>query len=90
MSEHKYAFLKGNRVHNVIVLDAKNDEEAESHKTTYGYDEFVYVGTDNSIHMHSLKDGNTFIPADYDYLYSIGVAPYDNAGYAAWLADDAD
>lgn len=90
MAEHKYAFLKNNRVQNVIILDNKNDAEAELHKTTYGYDEFIYAGTDNTPAMHSLRDGDNFIPADYDFLYSIGLAPYDNAGYAAWLADNAN
>ena len=89
MTEHKYAFLKNNRVHNVIVLDAKNDAEAELHKTTYGYDEFIYCGTENAPDIHSLKDGKSFIPADNDYLFSIGLSPYDNKGYQAWLADRA-
>lgn len=86
MTEHKYAFLKDNRVHNVIVLDAKNDAEAELHKTTYGYDEFIYVGIQDGPAMHSLRVGKDFLPADFDYLFSIGLAPYDNEGHAAWLA----
>ena len=90
MTEHKYAFLKANRVLNVIVLDAKNDAEAELHKTTYGYDEFIYAGTDEAPRMHSLRSGTDFVAADYDYLFSIGLAPYDNAGYAAYLAANGD
>jgi Trm5-related predicted tRNA methylase len=90
MTEHKYAFLKDNRVHNVIVLDAKNDAEAELHKTTYGYDEFIYVGIQDGPAMHSLRVGKDFVVADWDYLKSINLSQRNNAEQAAWELENAD
>jgi hypothetical protein len=85
MAEHKYAFLKDDRVLNVIIFDSKNDLEAEQHKNTYGYDDFIYAGTDKAPAMYSVKLDNDFVPADKDYLFSIGLSPYDETTFKEWL-----
>lgn len=90
MSEHKYAFLKNNRVMNVVIFDAKNDADAEFHKNEYDYDEFIYCENGVAPSMYSVKEKNGFVEADKDFLFSIGLSPYDNATFAEWQAKNAD
>lgn len=85
MAELNYALLKNNRVMNVIVVEKQNDKEIQKFCDDMGFDEFIFTGEDK-LKMHSLRAGEDFVEADYDYLKSIGLSTRDNAEQAAWEA----
>jgi hypothetical protein len=84
--EKHYALLKENRVMNIIVVEEQNDEAVEAHCNEMGYDEFLYLNTEQPMPMHSLRVNGEFIPADYDYLKSIGLSRFNNAEWAEYQA----
>lgn len=71
--EQHYAFIKDNRVVNVAVFAEKNEELADAIASEQGYDDAIWVGTDNP-GKYSYYDGTSFIPATEEYLISIGVS----------------
>lgn len=83
--EKHYAVLKNNRVVNVIVVEKQNDNEIQSFCDQMGFDEFIFTD-DKKLEIHSLRVGDTYVPADYDYLKSIGSSRFNNAEHAAWKA----
>jgi hypothetical protein len=87
MSELHYALLKDNRVMNIIVVEKQDDKEIKAFCDAMGYDEFIYLADGEKMPMHSLRVGKDFVPADYDYLKSIGLSPRNNAEQAAWIAE---
>lgn len=87
MSELHYVLLKENRVMNIIVVDKQDDTEIQTFCNAMGYDEFIYLADGELMPMHSLRVNGEYIPADYDYLKSIGLSTRDNAEQAAWEAE---
>jgi hypothetical protein len=85
--ELHYAVLKNNRVMNIIVVEEQNDTEIQSFCNAMEYDEFIYLGNSPAMPLYSLRVDGEFIPADYDYLKSIGLSTRDNAEQAAWEAE---
>lgn len=69
--EQYYAFIKDNRVVNVAVFAEQNEELADAIAKEQGYDDAVWVGTDNPIKWSSY-DGTSFTPPTTEYLISIG------------------
>lgn len=82
-----YAVLKNNRVMNIIVVEEQDDVAIQALCDSMDYDEFIYLADSPTITMHSLRVDGEFIPADYDYLKSIGLSTRDNAEQAAWEAE---
>lgn len=74
---------------NVIVVEKQDDEEIKTFCDAMGYDEFIYTGEDK-LKMHSLRVGEDFVEADYDYLKSIGLSMRNNAEQAAYEAEFAN
>lgn len=87
--ELHYALLKNNRVMTVIVVEQQNDAEIKSYCDEMGFDEFIFTGEEKTIAPHSLKSGNKFIPADFDYLKEIGLSERNNAEQAEFEALNA-
>ena len=83
--EKHYALLKNNRVMNIIVVEEQNDSEIQNFINEHDYDEFIYLGEEKSISIYSLRVGNDFLPADRDYLKSIGLSNMNNVEYSEWL-----
>ena len=71
MSELHYAFIKDNRVKQVIVVQEEDIELANRVVEEREYDLAVWLG-DNNVAIYSHYDGETFTPPTLDYLYSIG------------------
>lgn len=71
--EKTYAFLKDNRVENILVFATKDDKLAKVIATSNGYDSFVYIGEDADPVRWSTYDGKVFTDPTQDYLISIGV-----------------
>ena len=90
MSELHYALLKDNRVMNIIVVEKQDDTEIKIFCDAMGYDEFIYLADGEKMAMHSLRVNGDFVPADFDYLKSIGLSQKDNAEQAAWLAANGE
>ncbi len=90
MSELHYALLKDNRVMNIIVVEKQDDKEIKAFCDVMGYDEFIYLASGEKMPMHSLRVGEDFVPADFDYLKSIGLSFRDNAEQAAWELENAN
>ncbi len=86
MSELHYALLKENRVMNIIVVEKQDDNEIQSFCDAMGYDEFIYLANGELMPMHSLRVNGEYIPADYDYLKSIGLSTRNNEEQAAYWA----
>lgn len=84
MSELNYAVLKNNRVMNIIVVEEQDDVAIQSFCDSMEYDEFIYLADSPAMPLYSLRIDGEFIPADYDYLKSIGLSTRDNAEQAAW------
>ena len=90
MSELHYALLKDNRVMNVIVVEKQDDKEIKAFCDAMGYDEFIYLADGKKMPMHSLRVGEDFVSADFNYLKSIGLSFRDNAEQAAWELENAN
>jgi hypothetical protein len=71
MSKH-YAFLKNNRVEQVLIFDSKNDELATRIKEENNFDSFVWLNEEN-LQIWSTYDGRVFTPPTDEYLLSIGI-----------------
>jgi hypothetical protein len=70
--EQHYVFLKDNRVANVAVFAAKDEELADRVATENGYDDAVWV-RETLPTMYSTYDGTTFTEPTLEYLISIGI-----------------
>lgn len=77
MTEIKYAFIKDNRVEQVLSFDSENSVLADQIKVEQNFDS--YVKLEDDVTRHSFYDGTTFTPPTIDYLYSIGVSQYNQA-----------
>jgi hypothetical protein len=86
MSELHYALLKENRVMNIIVVEKQDDNEIQAFCDAMGYEEFIYLADSEPMPMHSLKVNDEYVPADYDYLKSIGLSHRNNEEQAAYWA----
>ena len=84
-----YAVLKNNRVMNIIVVEEQDNVAIQSLCDAMGFDEFIYLANGELMPMHSLRVDGEFIPANYDYLKSIGLSTRDNAEQAAWEAEQS-
>jgi hypothetical protein len=73
----------------VIVVEEQNDVAIQSLCDLMDYDEFIYLADSPTITMHSLRVNGEYIPADYDYLKSIGLSTRDNAEQTAWEAEQS-
>lgn len=71
--EKTYAFLKDNRVENILVFEKKDDKLAKFIASEQGYDSFVYIGEDSDPVRWASYDGKVFTDPTQDYLISIGV-----------------
>lgn len=87
MTEIKYAFIKDNRVEQILSFDSENSALAELIVTEQNFDSYVKLDTD--VTRHSSYDGTTFTPPTIDYLYSIGVSQYNQAHLDQMAADAA-
>lgn len=85
MTEKYYALLKENRVMNIIVVEKQDDEMIQTFIDEQEFDEFIYLADKKPMPIYSLRINNEFIPADYDYLKSIGLSQVNNDEYAARL-----
>jgi len=70
--EQHYVFLKNNRVANIAVFASQDEALADAVAIEHGFDDAVWVGTDNPA-MWSTYDGTTFTPPTDEYLISIGI-----------------
>jgi len=70
--EKFYAFIKDNRVINVAVFAAQDENLAEAIRLEQGYDNAIWVN-ENAPAKWSSYDGKTFTDPTQDYLISIGV-----------------
>ena len=74
--EQNYAFIKNGRVANIAIFAEQNEELADFIAHEQGYDDAVWVGTNNP-DKYSSYDGVTFTPPTNEYLISIGVMQSD-------------
>jgi carbonic anhydrase len=70
--EKHYAFIKNNRVENILVFASQDEELADRVAQEQGYDDAVWVG-ENIPARWSTYNGSTFTPPTSEYLISIGV-----------------
>jgi hypothetical protein len=70
--EKHYAFLKNNRVENVLVFASQDEALADRVAQEQGYDDAVWVG-ENIPARWSTYNGSTFTPPTDEYLISIGI-----------------
>lgn len=87
MTEIKYAFIKDNRVEQVLSFDSENTALAELIVSEQNFNSYVKLDADVS--RHSSYDGTTFTPPTIDYLYSIGVSEYNQAHLDQMAAEAA-
>jgi hypothetical protein len=87
MTEIKYAFIKDNRVEQVLLFDLENSALADQIKIEQNFDSYVKLEAD--VTRHSSYDGTTFTPPTIDYLYSIGVSQYNQAHLDQMAAEAA-
>jgi hypothetical protein len=71
--EKTYAFIKNDRVENILVFAKKDDKLAKLVTDENGYDSFVYIGEEPDPIRWSSYDGKIFTPPTIDYLISIGI-----------------
>ena len=70
--EKHYAFIKNNRVENILVFASQDEELADRIVQEQGYDDAVWV-EENVPTRWSTYNGSTFTPPTDEYLISIGV-----------------
>jgi hypothetical protein len=70
--EKHYAFIKNNRVENILVFASQDEELADRVAQEQGYDDAVWVG-ENIPARWSTYNGSTFTPPTDEYLISIGI-----------------
>jgi len=78
MSEKYAAFIKDNRVEDILVFNSENNEQAKLAQEAYAYESFVWLN-ENNVAKWSTYDGKKFVPPTLDYLYSIGVSQENQA-----------
>jgi hypothetical protein len=87
--EQHYAFIKDNRVINVAVFASQDETLADAIAKEQGYDDAVWVGA-NAPSKYSFYNGKTFIDADLDYLYEIGISNENEAMAEARRLEEAE
>jgi hypothetical protein len=70
--EQHYAFLKNNRVENILVFASQDEALADAVAHEQGFDDAVWVG-ETIPAMWSTYDGTSFTAPTIDYLYEIGI-----------------
>jgi hypothetical protein len=70
--EKYYAFIKNNRVENILVFASQDEALANRIAQEQGYDDAVWVGTDVPARW-STYNGLIFTPPTEEYLISIGI-----------------
>jgi hypothetical protein len=70
--EQHYAFLKDNRVANIVVFASQNEVLADAVAHEHGFDDAVWV-EETIPAMWSTYDGTTFTRPTDEYLISIGI-----------------
>lgn len=83
--EKHYAFLKNNRVVNIAVFAAQDEELADRVAQEQGYDDAVWVN-ENPPALYSTWDGVVFTPPTLDDLYTMGIVSENSAMVEARLA----
>lgn len=75
MTEKHYAFLKNNRVENILVFESEDEQLAINIAREHGYDKYMWLGEDPVPVRWSTWNStvNDFIPPTQEYLISIGV-----------------
>lgn len=87
MSELHYAFIKNNRVMDILVFASRDDDFADLVAHEKGYDDSVWVG-ENVPYKYSSYDPDTkiFTGPTLDDLYELGISDENQAMYDARMA----
>lgn len=74
MTEFYYAFLKDNRVWDILVFSSENEELADKVAHDLGFDDALWTGTSKPIMWSEYNPtSKTFTPPTPEYLFSIGI-----------------